>query len=111
MDVIKRGMSNTENLAKAAKETHRMALYMWFGLLLAMTLFFVQGQLVFITEEPRPSSKMEWMLVGLGLITFYFWSALFSQLYRCAKKRNLVGESQRSQAISLDRLCFSVSYV
>jgi FtsH-binding integral membrane protein len=54
------------------QKTRKVAIYLWSGLSLALTLFFVQSQIVFVTTDPLPSQKAEWGLVGLGILTFLF---------------------------------------
>ena len=51
-------------------ETHRQALYLWAGLCLALTLFFVQSQIVFVKGEPAPTAQTEWVFSGVGIVTF-----------------------------------------
>jgi hypothetical protein len=54
------------------QKTRKVAIYLWSGLSLALTLFFVQSQIVFVKTDPLPSQKAEWGLVGLGILTFLF---------------------------------------
>ena len=69
--------------------TQKQALYLWSGLSLALTLFFVQSQIVFVKADPLPSSKLEWVFSGLGLITFLI-GVLFYKNYLALRKRALL---------------------
>lgn len=64
------------------QSTRRSALYLWSGLSLALTLFFVQSQLVFVKREPLPTQQIEWMMVGLGVVTFLFGLVFFKNYTR-----------------------------
>jgi|GEM_PF-2277857 len=70
------------------KATGRQALYLWTGMLLAMTLFYTQSQIVFVKGEPIPASAFEWPLVFLGAITFLL-GLFFFKNYTKARKRAL----------------------
>lgn len=67
---------NSESV-KLINETRRQALYLWVGLNLSLTLFFVQSQMFFVTASPLPTSSLEWVFSGLGLITFVFGFVFF----------------------------------
>ncbi len=69
--------------------TQRQALYLWSGLSLALTLFFVQSQMFFVKADPLPSSSFEWYLIGLGVLTFLFGFLFFKNYTQLRKKRIL----------------------
>lgn len=69
--------------------TRKQALYLWAGLGLSMTLFFVQAQVVFVKREPLPSSKVEWALTGLGVATFLMGYFFFKNYMAIRKNRIL----------------------
>ncbi len=54
-----------------------------------MTLFYVQSQLVFVKRDPLPSSRLEWMVTVLGVITFIFGFVFFKNYMALRKKRIL----------------------
>lgn len=80
--------------------THRQALYLWVGLSLSLTLFFVQSQMFFVKASPLPSSHLEWYFIGLGIITFVF-GILFFQNYLRLRLQQLKRSpfNQRKQTI------------
>ena len=71
------------------KSTRRQALYLWSGLSLSMTLFFVQSQVVFVRREPMPSSRLEWVFTALGAVTFLLGFFFFKNYTKLRKKRFL----------------------
>jgi len=77
------------NPSTIVQSTRRSALYLWSGLSLALTLFFVQSQLVFVKREPLPTQQIEWMMVGLGVITFLF-GLFFFQNYTKLRRTQLM---------------------
>ena len=66
--------------------TRRSALYLWVGLVLAMTLFYVQSQTVFIHSSPVAFVAFEWTLVILGFLTFLFGYYFFDKYVEIRKK-------------------------
>ena len=62
---------------KIIRETWRKALYLWSGLSLCLTLFFVQSQMFFIRSKPLPYSRLEWVFSVLGVMTFFFGLTFF----------------------------------
>lgn len=68
------------------ESTRRSALYLWAGLSLALTLFFVQSQVVFIKGEALPTQRIEWALVLLGLVTFLFGFMFFRNYTRVRRQ-------------------------
>lgn len=65
------------------ESTRRQALYLWVGLSLSLSLFFVQSQMFFIKAKPLPTSGLEWVFIGLGIVTFalgYFFFKYYTQL-------------------------------
>ncbi len=73
----------------AIKTTLRQALYLWSGLSLALTLFFVQSQMFFVKTSPLPSSDLEWYFIGLGIITFLFGFLFFKNYTKLREKKIL----------------------
>jgi F0F1-type ATP synthase membrane subunit c/vacuolar-type H+-ATPase subunit K len=71
------------------ESTRKQALYLWAGLCLSMTLFYVQSQIVFIKRSPLPSSRLEWMISFLGLITFVL-GLLFFKNYMALRKSRIL---------------------
>ena len=80
--------------------TRRQALYLWVGLNLSLTLFFVQSQMFFVKANPLPTSQLEWVFTGLGLITFLL-GFLFFKNYMALRKKQvlLMPEKDRKQTI------------
>lgn len=68
-------MESEEQREALFQSTCRQATYLWVGLLLAMTLFYAQSQIVFIKEGPNGASPFEWPLIFLGALTF--WVGLY----------------------------------
>lgn len=63
--------------------TRRQALYLWAGLSLALTLFYVQSQIIFVKGDPLPTSQLEWIFACLGAATFlmgYFFFKNYTKL-------------------------------
>lgn len=71
------------------ESTHRQAFYLWVGLSLALTLFFVQSQLIFVKGEPLPTSRLEWVFIFLGVVTFLFGLVFFKN-YTALRKKSLL---------------------
>ena len=71
------------------KETYRQALYLWGGLCLALTLFFVQSQVVFVKGKPLPTSQLEYVFSGLGVVTFLMGYFFFNN-YTSLRKNYLM---------------------
>ncbi len=69
--------------------TRKQALYLWAGLCLSMTLFYVQSQIVFVKTEPLPSSRLEWIISILGVITFILGWVFFKNYIAIRKNRIL----------------------
>ncbi|MEM7645444.1 MAG: hypothetical protein AAF203_00930 [Pseudomonadota bacterium] len=69
--------------------TSKQALYLWAGLSLSLTLFFVQSQLVFVKANPLPSSQLEWVLSVLGFLTFLMGYFFFDKYTGLRKKQIL----------------------
>lgn len=69
--------------------TRKQALYLWAGLCLSMTLFFVQSQIVFVKQDPLPSSQLEWIISVLGVITFLLGLFFFKNYMALRKSRIL----------------------
>jgi len=67
----------------------KQALYLWSGLCLTMTLFFVQSQLVFVKRDPLPSSQLEWIISVLGVVTFLLGFFFFKNYMALRKSRIL----------------------
>lgn len=67
--------------------TKRQATYLWTGLSLSMTLFFVQGQIVFVKGKPLPSSNLEYVISALGAVTFLIGFFFFKNYMALQKKR------------------------
>lgn len=65
--------------------TKRRALYLWLGFLLAMTLFYVQSQVVFVHGPPRPVYTAAVVLSLVGLLTYGF-ARLFFKYYTKNKR-------------------------
>ena len=84
---MKKNPETVENGEEIVRSTWRQALYLWVGLSLALTLFFVQSQMFFINSKPAPSSKIEWFFWGLGFVTFLFGLLFFQYYTRFRKKR------------------------
>ena len=84
---MKKNFETVENEEEIVRSTWRQALYLWVGLSLALTLFFVQSQMFFINSKPAPNSKIEWLFWGLGLVTFLFGLLFFKYYTRFRKKR------------------------
>ena len=72
------------------KITWRQALYLWTGLNLALTLFFVQSQMFFVRSKPLPHSGLEWFFSGLGLLTFLFGLFFFKYFTKFRIKKILM---------------------
>ena len=75
-----------ENDKKLAQDTQRIAMFLWLGLIFAMTLFYVQSQIVFVKGSPLPSNPLEWVLVFLGALTFLFGFYFFKNYTRVRSK-------------------------
>jgi F0F1-type ATP synthase membrane subunit c/vacuolar-type H+-ATPase subunit K len=75
-----------QNATEFTKSTQKQALYLWAGLSLALTLFFVQSQLVFVRTEPLPSSSLEWVFSGMGVATFLLGLVFFKNYLALRKK-------------------------
>lgn len=74
-------MEHSQN--EIIESTRRQALYLWVGLSLSLTLFFVQSQMFFVKANPLPTSKLEWIFTGLGLLTFllgYFFFKYYTEI-------------------------------
>ncbi len=71
------------------KSTRKQALYLWVGLGLSMSLFYVQSQIVFVKSEPLPSSSLEWVVSILGLLTFTL-GMLFFKNYMALRKNRIL---------------------
>lgn len=69
--------------------TRRQALYLWAGLSLALTLFFVQSQMFFVKGSPLPSSQLEWVFAALGIVTFVM-GYLFYRNYTALRKNRIL---------------------
>jgi len=67
------------DFSKKVVETQKSAVYVWLGLLLAMTLFYVQSQLVFVHGPARQATVMTVVLFVLGGITYLLASAFFDR--------------------------------
>jgi branched-subunit amino acid transport protein len=80
--------------------TYRQALYLWVGLSLSLTLFFVQSQIVFIKASPLPTSKLEWIILVIGIVTFIF-GLLFFKNYLSLRRNKILKMpfSERKQNI------------
>ena len=82
------------------QSTKKPALYIWVGLLLAMTLFYVQSQTVFIHSSPVSFSTFEWVLVALGIATFLFGYFFFDK-YTGPRKKALLQADLKDRKQSL----------
>lgn len=71
------------------KSTQRQAFYLWVGLSLSLTLFFVQSQLIFVKGDPLPTSRLEWVFIGLGVSTFLL-GVFFFKNYMALRKKSLL---------------------
>ncbi len=71
------------------ESTRKQALYLWAGLCLSMTLFYVQSQIVFVNRSPLPSSNLEWIVSVLGVITFVL-GLLFFKNYMALRKNRIL---------------------
>lgn len=71
------------------KSTRKQALYLWAGLSLSLSLFYVQSQVVFIKSEPVPSSQLEWVFSVLGVVTFLFGFVFFKNYTALRQKKIL----------------------
>lgn len=76
--------------------TRRQALYLWIGLSLSLTLFFVQSQMFYVSANPLPSSKLEWVFTILGLFTFLLGHFFFKN-YMALRKPQLVKASEKDK--------------
>ncbi len=84
------------------QSTYRQALYLWIGLSLSLTLFFVQSQLVFVKGKPLPTSQLEWVFTGLGAVTFLMGLVFFKYYLAIRKSRILrMPVNDRKQTILL----------
>lgn len=82
------------------QSTKKQALYLWVGLNLSLTLFFVQSQMFFVKGNPLPSTQLEWIFIIMGLLTFIF-AYLFYSFYTKARKNQIrqMPEAQRKQSL------------
>jgi len=80
-------ITDMEDISELVIRTKKSALYVWMGLLLAMTLFYVQSQIVFIHGSPRRAPTMTVALGILGVLTFLLASAFFDR-YSLSKKED-----------------------
>ena len=92
-------------MAKGTEEsiiesTKRQALYLWVGLSLSLTLFFVQSQMFFVKGTPLPSSGLEWVFIMMGFVTFIF-AYLFYNLYTRARKSQILKMPMKQRKQSL----------
>ncbi len=81
---------NKERSDEIIKGTWKQALYLWTGLNLALTLFFIQSQMFFVRSRPLPHSRLEWFFSGLGFITFLFGLLFFKYYTKLRTKRFLM---------------------
>lgn len=80
--------------------TQKQALYLWGGLCLSLTLFYVQSQLVFVQSNPLPTSNLEWVLSLLGLVTFLMGHFFFNNYTRLRKdKFSRMSFAERKQGL------------
>lgn len=80
--------------------TRRQALYLWVGLSLSLTLFFVQSQMFFVNANPLPTSQLEWIFTGLGVVTFLMGFFFFKNYMALRKKQLLLmPEKERKQTL------------
>ncbi|MCB0379103.1 MAG: hypothetical protein KDD33_11480 [Bdellovibrionales bacterium] len=71
------------------QSTKTQALYLWIGLCLALTLFFVQSQMFFVKTDPLPSQSLEWVFAFLGLVTFLF-GYFFYRAYISLRRKQIM---------------------
>lgn len=92
-----------ENDRDFMDSTRRTALYLWIGLSLSLTLFFVQSQMFFVKAKPLPSSQLEWIFSGLGILTFlfgFFFFKNYTALRREKIKRMPPAERKQSLLVA-----------
>jgi len=89
------------DFSKKVVETQKSAVYVWLGLLLAMTLFYVQSQLVFVHGPARQATVMTVVLFVLGGITYLLASAFFDRyaLLKWEDWRRLNGSDRKQQIL------------
>lgn len=79
-------MLNSESV-QVIEETRRQALYLWIGLSLSLTLFFVQSQRFFVKSDPLPTSGIEWVFTIMGVLTFLIGFVFFKNYTTLRKER------------------------
>jgi predicted transporter len=80
--------------------TCKQALYLWAGLCLSMTLFYVQSQIVFVKRDPLPSSQLEWVMTLLGILTFTM-GLLFFRNYMALRQNRIMRMPYKDRKQSL----------
>lgn len=80
---------NPSEIDEYLTSTKRQAFYLWCGLSLALTLFCVQSQIIFVKSKPIPSSNLEWVLTGLGVATFLMGFFFFKN-YTALRKSQIM---------------------
>ena len=87
---------------------HKQAVYLWCGLTLALSLFFVNTQIFIRPLKPLPMDQLEWIFALLGLITFTF-GVLFFKGYMALNKASWkkMNPTQRGQGILSWPMSFS----
>lgn len=76
-----------QDLKNAIDNTRRQALFLWGGLSLTLTLFFVQSQRFFVKGDPLPTARIEWIFIAMGLVTFLFGYFFFSNYTKLRKDK------------------------
>ena len=89
-----------ERKTETFESTQRQAFFLWIGLSLALTLFFVQSQMVFVKGEPLPTSRLEWVFIFLGLVTFLL-GYFFFRNYTALRKKSLLKMPMKDRKQSL----------
>lgn len=80
--------------------TRRQALYLWIGLSLTLTLFFVQSQRFFVKGKPLPTEGIEWTFTAIGCVTFIFGLVFFKNYTKLRRKQiEKIPFSDRKQII------------
>ncbi len=82
------------------QSTWRQALYLWVGLNLSLTLFFIQSQVFFMNSGPFPHFRLEWIFSVLGFTTFLFGLLFFKYFTTLRmKKLRMMTPEERKQSL------------